>query len=78
MAKDIAEGYVTVNPVALKKFSTADLQQLDVEVDKLSREVRGENPPQDDVQAIQKKNRKLQRLQQARLVVQTFRMKNRR
>ncbi len=75
MVRDIAEGYVLLSPVALKKFETGDFNQILLEIEKLSREVRGEAPPQDDTQEIQKKNRKLQRLQQAQVVIKSFRMK---
>jgi len=78
MVRDIAEGFILLSPVSLKKFESGDLGILLMELEKLSREVRGLNPPQEEVLEIQKKNRKLQRIAQAQMVVQSFRMKMKR
>lgn len=78
MARDIGEGFILLSPVSLRKFEPSDFAQLLAEVEKLARETRGENPAGDDTQEIQKKNRKLQRLSQAQMVIQAFRTKHRR
>ena len=78
MAKDIAEGYVIVSEHTFKKFQGSELQAFLFEVDKLSREIRGVMPPPDDLDALQRKNRKLQRLNQAQTIVGAFRTRYRR
>jgi hypothetical protein len=78
MAKDIAEGYIIVSEHTFKKYQPADLQALLAEVEKLVREIRGVMPPADDMDALQRKNRKLQRLNQTQTIVNAFRMKFRR
>jgi hypothetical protein len=78
MAKDIAEGYIIVSEHTFKKFQAPDLQTFLVEVDKLMREIRGVMPPADEMDALQRKNRKLQRLTQAQTIVNAFRSKFRR
>ena len=78
MAKDVAEGYIIVSDHTFKKFQTAELQSFLAEVDKLAREIRGVMPAPDDMDGLQRKNRKLQRLNQAQTIVHAFRMKHRR
>ena len=78
MARDIAEGYIIVSEHTFKKFQGSELQSFLAEVDKLSREIRGVMPPSDDLDAVQRKNRKLQRLTQAQTIVNAFRLRHRR
>jgi hypothetical protein len=73
MSKDIAEGYVLLNANLLKKFTTAELAQLRQQLEKVQKEVRSEQPAQDDVQAIQKRGRKISRISSALLVLDTLR-----
>ncbi|HEX9427793.1 MAG TPA: hypothetical protein VGA64_08395 [Candidatus Polarisedimenticolia bacterium] len=65
MSHDIAEGMILINANSLKKFSPGELKQLSFELDKVQKEIRGDQPPQDDTQAIQKRGRKLSRITQA-------------
>ena len=78
MARDIAEGYVIVSEHTFKKFQSPELQAFLFEVDKLMREIRGVMPPPDDMEALQRKNRKLQRLNQAQTIGGAFRLRDRR
>ena len=72
MANQIAEGYVLVTSATLKKFQPHEVKSLEAELDKIAREVRSENPPLDDTQALQKRNRKIGRLNQAMLLVRGY------
>ena len=65
MVRDIAEGYVIASELTFKKFQPGDFQTFGFELDKLLREIRGNVPPTGDVDATQKRHRKMQRLQQA-------------
>lgn len=78
MVKDLAEGYIIVSEHTFKKFQSAELQAFLFEVDKLAREIRSVPTPPDDLDALQRKNRKLQRLNQAQTIVGAFRTKFRR
>ncbi|MBI4169498.1 MAG: hypothetical protein HY510_06120 [Acidobacteria bacterium] len=62
MSRDIAEGLILVNPNTFKKFSPAEIKQLQFELEKVQKEIRAEQPAQDDTQAIQKRGRKLSRI----------------
>lgn len=65
MAKDIVEGYILLTSAHLKRFSHQDIKQLKFELEKFQTQIRSEQPPQDDLQAIQFKNRKLLRITSA-------------
>ena len=62
MAQQIGEGYILVSERTYKRLERGELDKLAFEMEKLLREVRGEQVPLDDVQAIQQKNRKVSRL----------------
>lgn len=72
MAKDITEGYISLNPSNLKRFNIGDLRKLAFELAKGERSVRSEQPAQDDLEAIQSRNRRLQRISQALMVLRDF------
>jgi hypothetical protein len=76
-ASEVAEGYLTLNPVSLKKYETHELDALQKELERLSRDLRGQVVPQQETEAIQLKNRKLLRLSQATSVIQAWRAKMR-
>ncbi|HEU4403332.1 MAG TPA: hypothetical protein VFT43_14640 [Candidatus Polarisedimenticolia bacterium] len=69
MSKDIAEGMILVNSNTFKKFTPLELKQLSFELDKVQKEARSEQPPQDDTQAIQKRGRKLSRITTAMNII---------
>jgi hypothetical protein len=75
MARDIAEGYSTLNERSFRNFLRPDLEQLTFEMDRHLRELRGEIPPQDDTAALQARNRRIQRLNSAMVVLRSYRQK---
>ncbi len=76
-AADLTEGFLSLNSVMLKKFEAHELVALQAELEKAAREARSTIVPQDDVDASQKKNRKLLRISQALTVIQAFRIRGR-
>jgi hypothetical protein len=76
MARDIAEGYSTVTERTFKMMIRAELEQLTFEMDRHLRELRGEIPVQDDTAALQHRNRRIQRLNTAMVVLRSYRQKN--
>ena len=75
MAADLSEGYVTLNPVSLKKYERHEIDALAKELEKLARDLRSQIVPQDDAEASQSKNRKLLRLSQATIVLNAWRIR---
>lgn len=68
MVRDIADGFVIPSEMTFKQFAQPDFAAFTQEADKLMREIRGTQPPLTDVDATQKRHRKIQRLQQALIV----------
>jgi hypothetical protein len=73
MARDIAEGFTLVTERTFRTLTPADLDKLVFEMDRHLRELRGDQPPLDDIPAIQQRNRRIQRINQAMLVLRSFR-----
>ncbi len=69
---DIAEGYVTVNPLFLKPLEADSLTGLYHEIMKTQVFIRGEKFPASDTQAIRWRNVKLQRLHSALMIIKNF------
>jgi hypothetical protein len=65
MVRDVADGYIIATELTFRKFQAGDFQSFGIEADKLLREIRGNVPATGDVDATQKRQRRLQRLQQA-------------
>jgi len=68
MVRDIADGFVIPSEMTFKQFARPDFAAFSQEVEKLMREVRGNQPPLSDVEATQKRYRRIQRLQQAQIL----------
>ena len=65
MVRDVADGFVLVSERTFRSFSPRDITEFGTEAEKLLREVRSDQPALSDVVAIQKRQRKMQRLRQA-------------
>ncbi len=77
LAQDIAEGYLMLTPPLLKNYTPADLKIIVVNIGIVTRELRQEVIPLDDVMTIKARNMKLSRLHQADVVIQAFCKKRR-
>ena len=75
VASDVAEGYVSLNPVVLKKYEKHEVDALLKELEKLTRDTRSQVVPQDDAEASATRSRKLLRLSQANVVLQTWKIR---
>jgi hypothetical protein len=71
-AKDIAEGYVLVTERTFNRYDRGQLEQLAFELDRALREVRGDQPALDDLDAVQARNRKIGRLKGALTMLRSF------
>ena len=75
MTRDVAEGYVLLTERSFKMLTRADLDQLVFEFDRHLRELRGDQPALDDLAAIQLRQRKMQRLNGALLMLRGYRQR---
>lgn len=77
MVRDIAEGYIIPTELTFKQFKPPDFQTFLFEMDKHLREVRGNQPVSTDIEGIQKRQRRLQRLQQAMTIANNVKARKR-
>jgi hypothetical protein len=72
VSRDIAEGYIIVNPLFLKPLDVESLKGLFEQLKKVQMEVRADKFPFNDVQAIRKRNMRLQRLHSSLMIIRNF------
>jgi len=72
IARDVSDGYTTVNPLFLKPFEPDTLKELYYIFLKTHAEIRGEKFPHSDVNAIRWRNLRLQRLHVATIILKAF------
>ncbi len=70
LARDVAEGYFSITPVALKNYNPPDLKIIFKSLNQVLREIRAEQIPLEDVMAIKQKNMKISRLNTALMLIQ--------
>ena len=78
MAHGIAEGFHLVTERTFKGMTSPDIVQLAQEMDNRLREVRGEQPQIDDLSAVKARNRKIQRLNTALMILRNYQVKTKR
>jgi hypothetical protein len=71
MVRDIAEGYVIPTELTFKRFTPGDFVMFGQETDKLLRELRANQVAATDVEAAQKRQRSIQRVQQAMTIARS-------
>ncbi|GAB4543935.1 MAG: hypothetical protein Fur0020_13420 [Thermodesulfovibrionia bacterium] len=72
ISRDIADGYITINPLFLKPLDRETLEELSKQIVRLQIEIRGEKFPYGDVYAIRQRNIRLQRLHSALIIIKNF------
>ena len=69
-ARDIADGYLSINPLILKKLMPEDYKSLYHYLRKIQTEVRSEKFPLHDILSIRSRNMRLHRLHNAIIILQ--------
>jgi len=72
VARDIGDGFVTVNPIFLKRFTPEVLKKLIASMNKVMLLVRNEKFPTGDIEAIKRRNMRLSRLNNAMMIIKNF------
>jgi hypothetical protein len=72
IASDIAEGFVSVNPIYLKPFEAESLRLLYETLQRKQNEMRAEPFPYGDVEKIRKRNIKLQRVYNSLMLIKNY------
>jgi len=78
MARDIAEGYCQATERTFRRMSAAEMNQLTHEMERYMRELRGEATANMESAELQARNRRLQRLNSAAVVLRNVRQQARR
>ena len=77
LAQDIAEGFMSLSPAALKKYTPADLKIILSNLALVQRETRQLQVPQEDALLLKAKNMRLSRIRQGEVVVRSYCKKQR-
>lgn len=77
LAQDIAEGFFSLSPPVLKKYTPADLKVVLNNLLLVRREIRQTQVPLEEVQLLKAKNIQLSRLNQAETVLRSYCKKKR-
>ncbi len=77
LAEDIAEGFLSLSPPGLKKYTPPDLKVIMNNLLLVQREIRQIQVPLEDTLLIKAKQMRLSRLRQAELVLRSFCKKHR-
>jgi hypothetical protein len=72
VANDVSEGYMTINPLVLKKFDRDMIKDLFEHLSKSMAAARNLAAPLNDMPALRQKNMKLQRLHNAIIILRNF------
>lgn len=72
-AEQVAGGFTTLSSVQLRRLSEAEIEQLRFELERILRDLRSLIVPQDDLAALQGRNRKISRVTGALQQIQAFR-----
>lgn len=78
MVQQIAGGYLLLTERNFRRFGVPELNQLATEIEKVLREIRGDQPQLDDQVAVRERQRKMQRLNTCRNMLQSYRSRMRR
>ena len=70
VARDVAGGFFTINPLVLKKVDPEGVKTLHAQLKKVQIEVRGEKIPVNDPLGLRNRNARLQRLHNALIVLE--------
>jgi len=77
IAQDVRDGFVIVAPPMLKTYTAQDMKTILTNLAMVTREVRGEVIPLEDVMALKRRNMQLSRLTQAEMIIRSHCKKRR-
>jgi hypothetical protein len=78
MAAQVADGYTLISAPQLKRLLDNELDQLQIELERIIRDIRSEPMNLEDIPAINARNRKIARISGALQQIQMTKAKRRR
>ena len=77
MAQDVSEGFLMFSPPMLRNYTPADIKVILTNLAMVTRELRQEQIPLEDIMALKSRNMKLSRMNQAEVVIRAHCQKKR-
>jgi hypothetical protein len=77
LAHDIAKGLMSLNPTSLKKYKPGDLKTILNHLSAAQREIRAKQIPLENMMEIKERNRQLQNINHAIMIVNGYIKKHR-
>ncbi len=77
LAQDVRDGFMQISPPQLKSYSSQDMKVMLTNLAMVTRELRAETIPLDDVMVLKKRNMQLSRLRQSETIIRSFCKKRR-
>lgn len=77
IAQDVRDGFNQISPAQLRSYSAQDMKVVLTNLALVTRELRQEAIPLDDIMALKKRNMQLGRLRQAETIIRSFCKKKR-
>lgn len=77
MVREIAGGFLIVSERTFARFGPGELQQLSFEIERLLKDVRAQTPDLEDLNAVRLRQRTMQRLNSAQMMLRAYQMKRR-
>ncbi|MBW6512299.1 MAG: hypothetical protein K0A93_09365 [Desulfuromonadaceae bacterium] len=77
LVEDIADGYFMLSPPLLRHYNPVELKIIFANLALVTRLIRAEKIPLEDIMALKKRNMKLSRLRQTEQIIQTYCRKHR-
>jgi hypothetical protein len=78
MAAQVADGYTLISAVHLKRLLDNEIDLLQIELERIMRDIRSDAMDLEDIPAINARNRKIARLSSALQQIQMTKVKRRR
>jgi hypothetical protein len=78
MAAQVADGYTLISAVHLKRLLDNEIDLLQIELERIMRDIRSDAMALEDIPAINARNRKIARLSSALQQIQMTKVKRRR
>jgi hypothetical protein len=77
LAQDVGDGFLMFSPPMLRGYTPADIKIILANLALVTREIRAEQIPLEEIMALKLRNMKLTRLNQAEVVIRAYCQKKR-
>jgi hypothetical protein len=72
LAQDVAHGFQQFSQASLRQYTAEDLRVILFNLNFVLREIRGQQIPLDNIEALKDRNNRIRRISQATNIIQSF------